>query len=71
MERTSAACALSTTSPLIFRPAPFFSRECHAGPASLHLHAIDTDYISYEDERKLIQKDVGNSHSSPNIIKRK
>lgn len=30
-----------------------------------HIYAIDTDYISYEDERKLIQKDVGNSHSSP------
>ena len=29
------------------------------------------DIHKHEDERKLIQKDVGNSHSSPNILKRK
>ena len=53
------------------RPSFFPVNAAPARRVFFRLHAIDTDYISYEDERKLIQKDVGNSHSSPNILKRK
>ena len=57
------------------RPFVFLPVNAAPVPARLLLlpspHAIDTDYISYEDERKLIQKDVGNSHSSPQHYKEK